>query len=83
MYAFGVLLWEMAMGSRAWSGYRLVQVIVAITLQNKRLPPVVGVPPCMVKLIELCLAFKPADRPTFAQLMTSLPEVGAPSGWNL
>ena len=83
VYAYGVLLWEMAMGSRAWSGYRMVQVIAAVTLQNERLPPVVGVPSPVVKLIEWCLAFKPADRPSFAQLVTSLPNLGESSAWNL
>lgn len=35
MYAFGVLLWEMLSGERAWHDLTPPQIMVAITCQNK------------------------------------------------
>ena len=35
VYAFGVLLWEMLSGERAWAGFTPPQVMVAVTCQNK------------------------------------------------
>lgn len=37
VYAFGVLLWEMWNGIRAWAGMHQLQVIFNTTVQNKRL----------------------------------------------
>ena len=35
VYAFGVLLWEMLSGERAWANLTPPQVMVAVTCQNK------------------------------------------------
>ena len=37
VYAFGVLLWEMVIGQRAWDGLTPAQVMLAVTLQKKTL----------------------------------------------
>ena len=37
VYAFGVLLWEMWNGVRAWAGMHQLQVIFNTTVKNKRL----------------------------------------------
>ena len=37
VYAFGVLLWEMLSGERAWANLTPPQVMVAVTCQNKTL----------------------------------------------
>ena len=41
MYAFGVLLWEMMNGKRAWDGLTPAQVMLAVALQKQTLkyPP--------------------------------------------
>ena len=41
MYAFGVLLWEMMSGKRAWDGLTPAQVMLAVALQKQTLkyPP--------------------------------------------
>ena len=41
MYAFGVLLWEMMSGCRAWDGLTPAQVMLAVALQQQTLsyPP--------------------------------------------
>ena len=36
VYAFGVLLWEMLSGERAWANLTPPQVMVAVTCQNKK-----------------------------------------------
>ncbi len=37
VYAFGVLLWEMLSGERAWANLTPPQIMVAVTCQNKTL----------------------------------------------
>lgn len=37
VYAFGVLLWEMLSGERAWANLTAPQIMVAVTCQNKTL----------------------------------------------
>ena len=37
MYAFGVLLWEMVNGQRAWDGLTPAQVMLAVALQKRTL----------------------------------------------
>ena len=37
VYAFGVLLWEMVNGQRAWDGLTPAQVMLAVALQKKTL----------------------------------------------
>lgn len=37
MYAFGVLLWEMMNGKRAWDGLTPAQVMLAVALQKQTL----------------------------------------------
>lgn len=41
MYAFGVLLWELMNGKRAWDGLTPAQVMLAVALQRQTLsyPP--------------------------------------------
>ena len=41
VYAFGVLLWEMMSGERAWADLTPPQIMVAVTCHNKMLefPP--------------------------------------------
>ena len=37
VYAFGVLLWEMMAGQRAWDGLTPAQVMLAVALQKRTL----------------------------------------------
>lgn len=37
VYAFGVLVWEMVCGVRAWEGLTPPQVMLAVACQNKQL----------------------------------------------
>ena len=49
MYAFGVLLWEMMNGQRAWDGLTPAQVMLAVALQKQTLKYTPAAPPELVR----------------------------------
>jgi hypothetical protein len=44
VFSFGVVLWEMWAGRRAWQGLSGVQVLQAVTASGRTLEPVEGAP---------------------------------------
>ena len=70
VYAFGVLLWEMAAGQRMFAGMPWAQVMAAITLRHARprLPPGRAMPSGLESVLRMCLLTSPADRPGFSEV---------------
>ena len=67
VYAFGVLLWELAAGQAMFAGMPWAQVMAAVTLRHSRprLPPGRALPSGLEPVVRMCMAMIPADRPSF------------------
>ena len=59
MYAFGVLLWEMMNGKRAWDGLTPAQVMLAVALQKQTLTYLPHAHPELVRRVFLLSQLKP------------------------
>ena len=75
VYAFGVLLWELAAGQAMFAGLPWAQVMGAVTLRHARprLPPGHALPSGLEPVVRMCLAPAPADRPSFPDVGLALP----------
>ncbi|GAX75883.1 hypothetical protein CEUSTIGMA_g3326.t1 [Chlamydomonas eustigma] len=74
VYSFGVILWEMYSGKRPYGGMTQGQVIQHISAR-RGLALNSGCPPPLRKFIHKCTSIKPADRPTFPQILVELEEL--------
>lgn len=72
VYAFGVLLWEMLTGTRAWAGLRHANIICLVGVQKQTLAPPEGLPPVLQSLLGQCLSRSPEDRPSFKGIADTL-----------
>ena len=76
MYAFGVLLWEMCTGQRAWAAEfasHWTSVVSAVAVQRRQLDFGLesGMQPGMQNLAHIgakCMAYNPEDRPAFSTI---------------
>ncbi len=59
MYAFGVLLWEMLTGGRAWDGLTPAQVMLAVALNQQRLSYPITSPPDLTRCVPCRLRSPP------------------------
>ena len=52
-------------GQRAWSGMHCTQIVIAVTIRQRRLllPP--EAPAAFRDLVQQCMSDRPADRPNF------------------
>eukprot|EP00775_Hariotina_reticulata_P014620 gene14620-14756_t len=68
VYAWGVLLWEMLTGSRAWAGLAAPAVVcqVAVLGRGLAIPP--KLPPLLQALLQRALSPDPQQRPNFAEI---------------
>ncbi|GIL90462.1 hypothetical protein Vretifemale_18113, partial [Volvox reticuliferus] len=77
VYAFGVLLWELVTGAKAYAGLSHGEIVQAVVLRGCRpqLPPQANpnpygiVPEPLVELVEECWASDPEARPTFEDVL--------------
>lgn len=76
MWAFGVLLWEMFTGTRAWAGLLHAQIMCQVTVMGQSLELPASAPPAFQNLLKRCIAYDAAQRPTFAQIAAELPMQG-------
>mmetsp|Transcript_438 Transcript_438/g.1315 ORF Transcript_438/g.1315 Transcript_438/m.1315 type:complete len:743 (+) Transcript_438:113-2341(+) len=68
VWAFGVLMWEMYTGYRAYQGLKYPTVILKITKGNQlELPD--DAPPAFKGIMAACLQFNPDCRPSFVDLL--------------
>mmetsp|Transcript_2099 Transcript_2099/g.6249 ORF Transcript_2099/g.6249 Transcript_2099/m.6249 type:complete len:286 (+) Transcript_2099:1240-2097(+) len=67
VFAYGVLLFELACCRQAWEGMSHTQVLAAVTVDRRRLAFDPHVLPGIVELSERCTAFDSAERPTFQE----------------
>ena len=54
IYAFGLLMWEMAAGQHPWAGMADVAIIEAVT-ENCQIPPLPARAPSALKVRAACL----------------------------
>ena len=72
VYAFGVLLWEMLTGTRAWAGMNHAGIICQVAVMGRELEIPKGLPPQLEQLLISCLSRSPAKRPSFVQIASTL-----------
>ncbi len=72
VYAFGVLLWEMLTGARAWAGMPHTQIICQVALMKRQLAMPKGLPMELDKVLRSCLASQPTRRCTFEEVVVVL-----------
>ncbi|KAF8391339.1 hypothetical protein HHK36_023643 [Tetracentron sinense] len=72
VYSFGLVLWEMVVGSIPYEDMTPIQAAFAVV--NKNLRPVIPVdcPPALGALVEQCWALQPQKRPEFWQIVKVL-----------
>uniref|UniRef100_A0A1D2ABN9 Protein kinase domain-containing protein n=2 Tax=Auxenochlorella protothecoides TaxID=3075 RepID=A0A1D2ABN9_AUXPR len=74
VYAFGVVLWELYMGTRAWEGLKTSEVLNHVASKRSLVfPP--STPHRLKVLGTRCLAFNPDDRPTFSDILVEVDSV--------
>ena len=77
VYAFGVLLWEMMAGCRAWASMKHAQVMHCIVVEQRSLvfPP--HAPADYAAFAERCLSHEPDKRPSFEQACAEIADLQA------
>jgi len=88
VYALGLLLYKALTGRLPWQGTTTAQMLAAHRyVEPAPLPPVPGLPPQVAELCRRCLAKRPGDRPTSAEVAAVLapaclgPEAVRPPSW--
>ncbi|MET8230867.1 serine/threonine-protein kinase [Micromonospora sp. NPDC005298] len=75
VYAVGLLLYRMLTGRLPWQASTTTQMLRAHMYNDPDpMPPAPGLPDEVTDLVRRCLAKKPADRPTTAELARTLAE---------
>ncbi|KAL6054327.1 Tyrosine-protein kinase abl2 [Balamuthia mandrillaris] len=73
VWSYGVTLWEMAtMGQTPYPDLATIEVAVRICKKSVTLEAPKDCPSLIAQLIEQCTQYAPKDRPTFAEIMSSL-----------
>lgn len=72
VYAFGVLLWEMIAGCRAWASMKHAQVMHNIVVEHRSLKFPSYTPADYLRLAQRCLSHEASMRPTFQEAIAEL-----------
>jgi serine/threonine protein kinase/DNA-binding CsgD family transcriptional regulator len=73
VYALGLLLYRLLAGRMPWQADTTTQMLIAHEyLEPAPLPPITGVAPVVVDVIQQCLRKEPADRPASADVAAIL-----------
>ena len=72
VYAFGVMLWEMYCGGRAWAGRSPAQVVELISMGRAVLPLPEATPPKFAQLVAQCMEFDHTKRPTMDEVFEAI-----------
>jgi serine/threonine protein kinase len=75
VYSFGVMLWELYTGKRAWSGCSQAQVIFAITCKKAGLELPSDAPAGYAALAMQCMDRERVNRPKFGEIVARLEEL--------
>jgi len=75
VYAFGMLMWEVATGRMPYQGLMYGEVVERVVVSHRRPAFPVFVPPAYAALARKCWAADPAARPTFAAVFAALEEL--------
>ncbi|CAL8470312.1 g9854 [Coccomyxa elongata] len=67
VYAFGVLLWEMMSGCRAWASMKHAQVMHCIVVEQRSLVFPSHTPDNYRRFAQRCLSHNPKERPSFTE----------------
>lgn len=71
VYAFGVILWEMYVGRRAWEGLQPAAVLKKVA--SHEMLPFPNQTPHRLKLLgERCMSAEPSTRPTFVEVLSEV-----------
>lgn len=71
-YSWGVCMYEMLSGERAWAGRHSAQILYAITTQHQKLHVPAGYPAELRDLVEACLQDDHTQRPSFPAIEARL-----------
>lgn len=74
VYAFGVIVWEMYSGTRPYAGLSHGQILHSIST-GKFLPISSNCPGVLRTFLQRCMAPRPADRPSFPDIIGMLEEL--------
>ena len=84
IFAFGVVLYEMATGRKAFAGDSKASLAAAILTSDP--PPITKIqpltPPALERVVKRCLAKDPEERWQTARDLTSGTEVDCRGGWS-
>ncbi|WIA42087.1 hypothetical protein OEZ86_009363 [Tetradesmus obliquus] len=72
VYSWGVLLWEMLTGSRAYAGMAAPAVVCQVAVLKRGLAIPKNLPAALDDLLRRALSPEPQDRPSFAEVVTVL-----------
>ncbi|GIL67799.1 hypothetical protein Vafri_21073 [Volvox africanus] len=75
VFAFGVLLWELAAGHLPWSGLNLNQIMTKVVLEDLRPPMPEWLPRGYAQLVQACWSRRPQSRPDVAGVRQWLDEL--------
>ena len=80
VYGFGMILWEMASGSRPFFGFKLAEVCQAVCLAERPLIPS-QVTKGLRNLIERCWDQEKDLRPDLPEILSLLKDLSLPDNW--
>lgn len=69
VFSFGIILWEMFSGKRAWKGLSQYQIIYALTCHGERIKMPPEAPQEYAKLATECMSWNVRHRPTFEEVV--------------